>query len=265
LIYVFSREGLAVLDAALAAGPLLAFDVDGTLAPVADRPTEARLPDDVQACLAQLAQRAGVAIITGRAAADALRMLSFEPRHVIGNHGAEGLPGGEIRSGAFIETVRSWSAALRADAALAAAGVLIEDKRYSLSLHYRAAPDHAAASRAIQACIEVLHPKPRIISGKLVINLLPADAPDKGAALRSLMTSCRLSRALYVGDDDTDEAVFRLRLPGVLGLRVERQAGSAAALYLEDQGEMPALLRHIAHAWHQNDGDLRHTDEQPAG
>jgi len=260
LIYAFSREGVAVLDAALAERPLLAFDVDGTLAPIAERPTDARLPEEVETCLAHLAERAVVAVVTGRAVADARRMLGFEPRHLIGNHGAEGLPGGETHSARFIGAVRSWSEALRADPALAAAGVLIEDKRYSLSLHYRSARDQAAASRAIHRCIEALHPKPRIIPGKLVVNLLPADAPDKGVALRSLMTSCELSRALYVGDDDTDEAVFRLRLPGVLGLRVERQAGSAAALYLEHQREMLALLRHIAQRWQQNDGNC-----QPCG
>ena len=106
MIYAFSPEGVECLAAVLEADPLLAFDIDGTLAPIVDMPNEARLPDDVQKCLAQLAQRYDVAIITGRSVADARRMLSFMPRHLIGNHGAEGLPAWRDRTAGFERTVR---------------------------------------------------------------------------------------------------------------------------------------------------------------
>jgi len=53
-----------------------------------DRPEDARLPDDVQRCLAALAQNNDIAIVTGRAVSDARRMFTFEPRYLIGNHGA---------------------------------------------------------------------------------------------------------------------------------------------------------------------------------
>ena len=66
MIYAFSPEGVACLAAVLATDPLLAFDIDGTLAPIVERPDEARLPDDVQRCLAELAREFTVAIITGR-------------------------------------------------------------------------------------------------------------------------------------------------------------------------------------------------------
>ena len=57
MIYAFSTAGTAQLDALLATGPLLAFDIDGTLAPIVDHPDKARLPDDVQHGLAKIAQR----------------------------------------------------------------------------------------------------------------------------------------------------------------------------------------------------------------
>ena len=246
MIYAFSPEGVECLAAVLEADPLLAFDIDGTLAPIVDMPNEARLPDDVQKCLAQLAQRSDVAIITGRSVDDARRMLSFMPRHLIGNHGAEGLPAWRDRTAGFERTVRGWRMSLGDCDALANTGVSMEDKRYSLSLHYRLAPNPAAAHDAIKRCLQRIDPEPRIILGKAVVNLLPQDAPDKGDALRALIDETRCSSVLYVGDDDTDETVFGLHLPSVLTLRVEPAADSAAALYLRDQREVLTLMHHIA-------------------
>jgi trehalose 6-phosphate phosphatase len=246
LIYAFSPEGVACLDAILETKPLLAFDIDGTLAPIVNRPEDARLPDDVQRCLAALARHNDVAIITGRSVSDARRMFTFEPRYLIGNHGAEGMPAWRERSAEFAHTVRAWRDALEACPALAGSGVTVEDKRYSLSLHYRRAPDKDAACRAIGACIDRLVPPARIIDGKAVVNVLPPDAPNKGEALRALIGEARCSNVLYVGDDDTDEAVFGLHLPSVLTLRVEPSAESQATLFLRDQREMLTLLQHIA-------------------
>ena len=246
MIYAFSPEGVACLAAVLATDPLLAFDIDGTLAPIVARPDEARLPDDVKRCLHELAARMDVAVITGRGVDDARRMLEFEPRYLIGNHGAEGIPGWKARSEGFARTVRGWRDALGRCGALRGAGVTIEDKRYSLSLHYRLAPDHAAARRAIYACIESLSPPPSTIDGKAVVNLLPRDAPDKGEALRALIAQSGSPNVLYVGDDDTDETVFGLQLPSVLTLRVEPNSESAAALFLRDQREVLTLMQHIA-------------------
>jgi trehalose 6-phosphate phosphatase len=246
LIYAFSPEGVACLAAVLASDPLLAFDIDGTLAPIVARPDEARLPDDVKHCLHTLAERMEVAVITGRSVDDARRMLEFEPHYLVGNHGAEGIPGWKARSEGFARTVRGWRDELARCDALREAGVTIEDKRYTLSLHYRLAVDHAAAMRAIHTCVESLSPSPKTIDGKAVVNLLPKDAPDKGEALRALIAQSGVSNVLYVGDDDTDELVFGLHLPSVLTLRVEPNAESAAALFLRDQREVLTLMQHIA-------------------
>ena len=246
MIYAVSPEGVACIAAVLAADPLLAFDIDGTLAPIVARPDDARLPDDVQSSLAHLARRFEVAIITGRSVRDARRMLTFEPRYLVGNHGAEGLPGWQARSVEFERIARTWLTALADAEPLAATGVGVEDKRYSVSLHYRRAPNPAAAHRAIQACVAALEPVPRIIAGKAVVNLVPAGAPDKGDAIRALIAQTQRRNVLYIGDDDTDETVFGLNLPSVLTLRVEPAADSAAALFLRDQREVLTLMQHIA-------------------
>ena len=254
MIYAFSPEGIACLDAALVTRSLLAFDIDGTLAPIVERPDDARVPDDVQHILADLASRFDVAIITGRAIDDARRMLSFEPRYLVGNHGAEGLPGGDARSQSFARTVAHWRDALVREDSLRVAGVTLEDKTYSMSLHYRRAADESAARAAIDRCAAALRPSPRVITGKAVMNLLPPDAPDKGDALRALIAAAQRDAVLYVGDDDTDETVFGLHLPSVLSVRVEPANDSAAALFLHDQREVLTLVSYIA----------RHTSLQPS-
>ncbi|HSC98931.1 MAG TPA: trehalose-phosphatase [Casimicrobiaceae bacterium] len=245
MIYAFSKEGVAHLAPVLASDPLLAFDIDGTLAPIVERPDDARVPDAVQRALAQLAEQWSVAIITGRAVVDARRMLSFEPRYLIGNHGAEGLPGAFAHATEFERVVLDWHRALDKCDALSRSGVTIEDKGYSLSLHFRSAPDADAAQASIEECLRRLVPNPGVIHGKAVVNLLPPNAPDKGEAVRALLDHTRSKTVLYVGDDDTDERVFALRLPGVLTLRVEPASNSAATLFLRDQREVLTLLNQI--------------------
>ena len=246
MIYAFSRDGSACIAAIMTTRPLLAFDIDGTLAPIVDDPGGARLPADIQQCLATLARRYDVAIVTGRAVEDARRMFAFEPRYLVGNHGAEGIPRWAERSQAYVRTVHGWREALETCEALDATGVTIEDKRYSLSLHYRRAPDRGAAHRAIRACVERLEPAATIIDGKAVVNLLPPGAPDKGDAVRALIDETQRPTAFYVGDDDTDEAVFGLHLPSVVTVRVEPSDDSQATLFLRDQREVLTLLQHIA-------------------
>lgn len=246
MIYAFSPEGIACLTAVMATRPLLAFDIDGTLAPIVDDPHAARLPPAIERCLAELARRYDVAIITGRAVPDARPMFAFEPRYLVGNHGAEGIARWAERSRGYLDTVHRWRETLAACEPLTATGVAIEDKRYSLSLHYRRAADHHAAYRAIRACIGQLEPAATIIDGKAVVNLLPPGAPNKGDALRALIDETERPTALYVGDDDTDEAVFGLDLPSVLTVRVEPSGDSRATLFLRDQREVLTLLQHIA-------------------
>ena len=77
------------------AGPdmLCAFDFDGTLAPVAVDPGQVVVPTPVARRLAILADRAAIAVVSGRAAADVRARLNFVAHYVVGNHGQEGVPG----------------------------------------------------------------------------------------------------------------------------------------------------------------------------
>jgi trehalose 6-phosphate phosphatase len=249
LVHALTPQGRKSVDAFVARRPLLVFDVDGTLAPIVARPEDAAIPPLLARTLGRLAARAPLGILTGRSVPDARRLLDFTPAWVLGNHGIEGLPGFEARAEALVRTCAGWHAALAGSARLRDAGVALEDKRYSLSLHYRNAPDHAAAQQAIDACLATLEPAPRLIPGKCVVNVLPQDAIDKGHALAALLDLTGAAGAVYAGDDATDEHVFDLPRERVLGIRVGHQPQSNATLYVEHAGEMLPLLEMIEHAW----------------
>lgn len=243
LLHALSREGREALARFVARGALFTFDVDGTLAPIVARPEDAGIPAPLQHALARLAERAPVAVLTGRAVTDARRMLGFTPRHVLGNHGVEGLPGFESRAAALTGICTQWHRTLaRADPPLASAGVELEDKRYSLSLHYRRAPDWAAAQALIARHVAALVPRAHVVGGKCVVNLLPPGALTKGDALAALLAHEGLQAAVYAGDDDTDEHVFDLPPEQVLGIRVGPRPQSNAQLHVDDPTQMLPLV-----------------------
>ena len=87
--HVLSPAGELQLAATMRARPLLAFDFDGTLAPIVARPDQARMaPGSPRACASWQAN-GPVAIVTGREVADVRTRLGFEPAYIVGSHGAE--------------------------------------------------------------------------------------------------------------------------------------------------------------------------------
>ena len=75
---------------------------------------------------------------------------------------------------------------------------------------------------------------------------MPEAAPSKGDALIALRDRTEADVAMYVGDDVTDEDVFRLDQPGRLfTVRIGRSRTSAARYYLRQQQEIDSLLEHL--------------------
>lgn len=221
---------------------LLAFDFDGTLAPIVATPSRARMRGRTERLLAQLCLRYPCAIISGRARADvASRVGAAAVAHVVGNHGLE--PGPRLD--------RSARAMARARAALEVAlagvpGVDIEDKRFTLAVHYRRARHPSAARATIARAVTALREPVRVVPGKRVVNVVPLGAPTKGDAVQRLRRATRAATVLYVGDDATDEDVFRLDEPGrLVTVRVGRSAASSAGYFLRNQGEVDALLSQL--------------------
>ncbi len=222
---------------------LCAFDFDGTLSPIVSLPHEAILPEDIRVRLIELRQYAPVALITGRAVSDIRNRLGFEPDFVVGNHGLEGVPGWEVETARHEELCRKWRQHL--DMVLRGslyAGVELENKRYSLSLHFRHVPDPDGMALRLKTLLESLKPHPRVMSGKYVFNLLAEDACNKGSALAELIAISGAQQAIYVGDDVTDEDVFRLKRSDIMSIRIECAASSEAEFYLPRAAHIVRLL-----------------------
>lgn len=240
--HLLGAEGLESLRGLAGARALFAFDFDGTLAPIVARPPDARAAIGVRQRLAQLAQCAPVAVVSGRSLADLRERIPVAVRHCIGNHGNEGPPGAPDPE-TMHAVCRGWIAQL--DAALADAassGVVVEDKRLTLSVHYRLARDRAQAARELARIVQELAPAPRVIGGKLVLNLLPPGACTKFEALAALAQHEGAQRVLFVGDDETDELVFAQAPAHWITVRVEFDRSSRANYFIHRQSEIVILL-----------------------
>jgi len=241
--HLLGSIGRHALAALLRGRPLLAFDFDGTLAPIVAIPDKARIAAAIATRLHRLSKRRPLAIISGRAASDVRVRLGFEPHFIVGNHGADASvdPLTLERSARALDPTRALLA-VRADE-LRAAGVAVEDKGLSIALHYRLASDRGRAHALIRRVLSSTGPAVRTFSGKLVENVVGAEAPDKASALHALVAQCRADSAFFAGDDVNDEPVFAAAGTGWLTVRVGRDdPGSRARFFLDSQSEMPLLL-----------------------
>jgi trehalose-phosphatase len=237
--YVFDLKGMMAVRDFLTRDTLIALDYDGTLAPTVAQPELAQMRDETRRLLARLARRRPVVVMTGRTRSDALRLLSGIPvLEVIGSHGVETQGPGGTR---FLPRVAQWRDALMARLRQLT-GVRIEDKRYSLAIHYRQSNEPLVAAERIGEAAETLTGA-RVVEGKKAFELLPAEAPDKGMALLSACYRLGHRSVVYVGDDETDEPAYAVGRPGqVFGIRVGAKAESLARAYLRRQREIDRLL-----------------------
>lgn len=241
--HLFSPAGQAALTTVMAHRPLLAFDFDGTLSPIVARPEEARISQGVAARLRRLSALLPLAIVTGRAISDVRGRLGFEPRYIVGNHGAEddSDPHGTSAHSAALDPLREQ---LRACAGRwSDAGISIEDKGPSIALHYRLARDRAQARALITALLDAAAPPWHVFPGKMVVNVAAPGAPDKAHAVHGLVARSGSSCALFAGDDANDEPVFAMAPASWLTLRVGRDdTGTHARFFLDGPHEMALLL-----------------------
>jgi trehalose 6-phosphate phosphatase len=218
---------------------MLGFDYDGTLAPLVATPSRAVMRPSTTRLLRALARHYPCAIVSGRSRRDLQRRVRIPGLHaLIGSHGVE--PWDATPRTANL--VRHWRTALGENLP-PVSGVVLEDKTYSLALHYRRSLARGRARHTILRAARAL-PGARIVPGKLVVNLVPARSPHKGEALQRIRARLGCVRTLYVGDDETDDDVFNLGSPDrLLGVRVGRRRSGAPPWYLEQQGDIDELLR----------------------
>jgi trehalose 6-phosphate phosphatase len=222
----------------------LFLDVDGTLAPIVERPEDAAVPEEARAEVARLVARyALVACVSGRVSADVRRMVDVEGVEYVGVHGLEGDPNAE-----------RFTPQLEAFAERSDWPWTVENKAgVTLTFHYREAPDEADArdraeeiARAAQAAGLSPH------HGRKVLEVRPPVQADKGTAVRRLLAERGIGRALYAGDDTTDLDAFRGLEEADLDVALKVAVASKemnpalltrADLVVDGPGELLSLLR----------------------
>jgi trehalose 6-phosphate phosphatase len=239
---LLAEKGLAALRRLDARHSLLAFDFDGTLAPIVLQPVDAVVPKTTAARLHELSSRWPVAVITGRRVDDVVGRLGFTPRFLAGNHGAESLHAPLNESGrAALHACRGRLLTREQD--LRQRGITLEDKGLSLALHCRGAADRPAAIAWLQAFSTGLVPGLTATLGHCVLNIVPAHAWDKGDALQDFMQQCNASECLMIGDDINDEPAFEKAPASALTVRIgPADTLTAARFSMASQLQLNKLL-----------------------
>jgi trehalose 6-phosphate phosphatase len=211
---------LAAYLAACAAAPqggALLCDIDGTLSAIVTRPEDASVSPAFREVLAALTERLGlVAFVTGRALEDGRRMIPLEGAAYVGTHGLELMaPGGRIVTEAqaerYIAEIQEVAAAAASDLDCEALGVVLEDKRTVLAVHYRLAPDAARTRHEILTkVVEPARSRGLAIStGHFLFEVRPPLPFNKGTATRRLLADGDYRAAMFCGDDLTDVTGFK--------------------------------------------------------
>jgi trehalose 6-phosphate phosphatase len=191
----------------------LFLDIDGTLLDLAQTPERVKVPRDLIKALERLTQHlsGALAFVSGRSLEGIDRLFApFKPA-AIGAHGGEirGADGVVARTQPVSEKVLEVFAGLADNIP----GLLLEDKRCALALHYRLAPEaQPVLVSAMEKHARLFEAeKVRILHGKAVVEALPLGV-DKGTAVVELAKQKPFAgrSILFGGDDTTDLDVFRV-------------------------------------------------------
>lgn len=217
------------------------LDVDGTILDIAATPGSVEVPSGLKEAMALLVERSGgaFALVSGRLLSDLDRLFAPLAVALVAGHGAEmRLPGSEP---VFRESTSLHDDLKRrlADVAADAPGVILEDKGYSMALHYRLVPEFA--EKVLDSVAEICAHEPtgsvELLPGKAVIEVKRRSF-DKGIGVRELMTHPPFKgrRPVFVGDDVTDEAVFAI-LPEFdgIGISVGRRIPGLAGYFAQPE------------------------------
>ncbi len=189
------------------------LDIDGTLLDLAPSPRQVWVPTGLRRVLSRLAEltEGAVALVSGRSINDIDLIFSPLQLPTIGIHGAEMRTRGDAEPQIRVAPIPAALKRKLATVAELGPGILVEDKGYSIALHYRLAPEKGPALKAIVAaiCGDAPPETIEILPGKLVVEVKPAGI-NKGNAVCELMRYPPFlgRHPIFIGDDTTDLPVF---------------------------------------------------------
>ncbi|MEO4184301.1 trehalose-phosphatase [Acinetobacter pittii] len=211
----------------------LFLDIDGTLAPFQINPEHSFIPNTTLEIIKKITKlNIPVIAITGRDVDTASKLLHPIEVPIAGLHGLDIY----FDSGNYIRPDLSQInfEKLKQDIQKSCEKhpeLLIEDKKYSIALHYRKNPDLENHAINIMQQINLNHPHLKINKGKFVIELIPNQA-DKGKAIKTILNHLNLPSVfpIFIGDDLTDESGF-VFINQQSGLTIKVGSGETQAKY----------------------------------
>jgi len=232
---------------------VLLTDFDGTLSPIAQHPSTPRLSPRLDAMLRRIAKRDVVGIVTGRVLRDIRCRVGIRGIWYAGSHGYEiCAPNGKKRlqlSGPERKLVGGVTRAVKRKLA-GLPGLIIEAKPAMVAIHYRRAR-RAVQERARLVVDQIADrcPGVQLMSGKKVWDLAPRRPEQEGgkwAAVQFILRAVgkrakRAATVAYIGDDTTDEQVFR-HLQGITVV-VGKRSKTAAGYFLRSPAEVVQFLQ----------------------
>ena len=227
-------------------------DFDGTLSKIARTPDKAVLAPGAKEVLEKLSQKVPVAIVSGRELKDVKEKVGINNLIYAGNHGAEWEINGKYFSLKFSQKTEQAVKSAKKDFEILAKnypGIFVEEKKFAFSVHYRALDSKTAKKflNDAQFVIEKIKKSglAEVGYGKKVIDVKPSASGNKGLFVKFLLKSFKNSKKLtviYLGDDKTDEDVFKALKNGITIL-VGHNKKSSAKYSLKNPTEVVAFLQ----------------------
>jgi len=220
--------------------PVFFLDYDGTLTPIVERPELAVISESMKNTVLQLSKKFKTAIVSGRMREDVEKLAQIKDIFYAGSHGFD-IKGSGISMihkeaeeiiPLINETITSFKQQFSN-----VEGVIIEEKKFSVAVHYRLVKDEQLILKIRQFVNKTVdsHSSLRVMNGKKVFEILPAIDWNKGMAVRWIMKALNVSWedscVVYIGDDTTDEDAFRVVSSRGVGILVSDQARKSAAQF----------------------------------
>ena len=229
------------------------LDYDGTLTPIVATPDLAKISEEMREVLREVADVCPTVIVSGRGRQDVHRLVALDNLYYAGSHGFDiaGPASTAIRHeiGSEYRPILEDAARVFNRKIAPIGGALIEDKRFSLAVHYRLVKEsEVSAIEAVVDAVVASHPELKKAHGKKVFEVRPNLEWDKGKAVLWLLKTLELDTPdvvpLYIGDDVTDEDAFAALQDRGLGILVsETPRETKAQLSLKDPVEVGRFLR----------------------
>lgn len=238
----------------------LFLDYDGTLTPIVKNPHQAHLEQSVKELLKELSRNKNiiVGIISGRMLSDIKKRVGLDNLLYSGNHGLEFYYKGKdmlakgLSRQRYLKLLNPVKKELK-KALGSVGGVVFEDKKIIFAVHYRKiAANKAAYVKAVfkKAVGPFLKDKKlKVSTGKRVLELRPNISCSKAEAVRLFHSEFKKSKGeitIFIGDDLTDEDIFKILKKPDISIRVGKKLSSKAQYFLKNHKEVKKLLTHLA-------------------